>query len=131
MTMEKNYRQSIMKNLIKGVTAKGSGMGNNSGKYVVMVTRDLILIERYDINSKRKESKKVMSVSEVAFKFEYKDLRLNQIMGATIIVITFIDGSYWEFKTPRKNKNIFYTSLIHFRLNFRDFEVVDKNANKE
>jgi hypothetical protein len=127
LTMEKAYRQNIKKTLYSGVKAKGSGMGNNSGNFVVKTSSDFLFIERYDSNSKRKESKKVMSITEIAFKFEYKDLRLEQIVGATIIVVSFIDQTYWEFKTPRKNKNLFYTSLMHYRLNFREFQVADKS----
>lgn len=122
LTLEKSYKLSVLKHLLNGVTAMGSGMGNNSGKYIVKLSKDCLLVERYDQNSKRKETKKVMAISEVNFKFEYKDLKLNQILGATIIVIIFIDNSFWEFKTPRRNKNTFYSSLINFRLNNRDFE---------
>ena len=123
LTVEKTYKQSILRNLVRGVTAKGSGMGDNSGKYVIKLSKDNVKLERYDINSKRKEAKEVMSINEVSFKFEYKDLKTNQIYGATIIMISFLDKTFWELKTPRRNKNTFYSSLIHFRLNNKDFEL--------
>ena len=124
LTIEKSFKMSILRNLLKGVTAKGSGLSDNSGKYVIRLSRDRRKLERYDINSKRKVSKQVMDITKIEFQFEYKDAdKNNQIFGATVVIIKFRDETLWELKTPRRNKNTFYSSLIHFRLNNNDFDL--------
>lgn len=108
---------------MKGIVAKGSGLGENSGKYTIKLSQNCQEIERLDIDSKKKETKKVITIDRVFFNFEYKDTRTGQIKGISTIDILFIDKVSWEFKSPRKSKNTFYNSLIHFRLNIREFDI--------
>lgn len=121
--VEKQYKQSVLRHLLKGIVAKGSGLGENSGKYTLKLSQNCQDIERLDIDSKKKEVKKVITIDKVIFNFEYKDTKSGQIKGISTIDILFIDKVSWEFKTPRKNKNTFYNSLIHFRLNIREFDI--------
>jgi hypothetical protein len=120
--VEKAYRQSVLRQLLKGFPAKGSGLGENNGKYVIKLSKDCQDLERVDINAKRKETKKFMNIERIVFNFEYKDAKTGKWMGKTTIEIIFIDKGSWEFKTPRKNKNSFFSSLIHFRLNNDSFK---------
>jgi hypothetical protein len=123
LTTEKSYKLSILRILQKGVTAKGSGISGNSGKYILRLVqeKDKNTLERLNMNSKVKEGKEVIMISSIIFRFEYKDLKQNQIAGQTTIVVSFIDKIEWEFKTPRRNKNSFYSCLINLRLNLKDF----------
>jgi hypothetical protein len=121
--VERQYKQSILKHLLKGIVAKGSGLGENSGKYTLKLNQNCQDFERLDIDSKKKETKKVITIDRVVFNFEYKDTKSGQIKGVSTIDILFIDKVSWEFKTPRKSKNTFYSSLVHFRLNIREFVI--------
>lgn len=120
--VEKAYRQSVLRELLKGYPFKGSGLGENNGKYVIKLSKDCQDLERIDINARRKESKKLMNIESIEFLFEYKDSKTLKVMGRATIEVLFTDKTSWEFKSNRQSKSTFFNSLIHFRLNNDTFK---------
>jgi hypothetical protein len=116
-----------LRQLLKGFAAKGSGLHENNGKYVIKLSKDCTEIERIDINAKRKETKKLMNIQKIVFNFEYTVGEQKKIDGRSTIEVIFIDKGQWEFKNVRKTKNTFFPSLIHYRMNNDDFKSIILN----
>lgn len=119
---EKSMKMNILQNLFRGLTAKGSGLRENSGEFVIKLAEDQRTLYRVNIRTKREEKRQVGEVTGITYKFSYPGAE-GKIKGATITVVTFTDQSYWEFKTRLglQNRHIFFTSLLSMRLNKKEF----------
>lgn len=121
VAQEIKYRESVSDVLTKGVAIKGSGLGNNSGKFLLLLNRTLDTISRVAVLQKKDYRYKMLDIKQVVFEFEYRNEKTKNVDGNTFVVIQFTDGTEWEFKTPRNNRNVFFHSLVYLRLNYRQF----------
>lgn len=121
VAQEIKYRESVSDVLTKGVAIKGSGLGNNSGKFLLLLSKTLDSISRVAVLQKKDYRYKMLDIKRIVFEFEYRNEKTKNVDGNTFVVIQFTDGTEWEFKTPRNNRNVFFHSLVYLRLNFRQF----------
>lgn len=119
---EKSMKSNILQNLFRGLTAKGSGLRENSGEFVIKLAEDQRTLYRVNIRTKREEKRQIREITGITYKFSYPGSD-GKIKGATITVVSFTDQSYWEFKTRLglQNRHIFFTSLLSMRLNKKEF----------
>jgi hypothetical protein len=50
---EKNSKMSILQNMFRGITAKGSGLRENSGEFIVKLAEDQKTLIRVNIRTKK------------------------------------------------------------------------------
>lgn len=140
-TFEKTEKSTIIKILQKGSMLKGSGLGKNSGSYNIRLDEDRETIIRENLKTNKREKRSVYDIKELAFQFEYrvrdKEGKLQEdtnMQGNSISVLKFtpknktdnkLQNQYeWQFATPKglRAKHIFWSTLLKFRLNKKEFQ---------
>lgn len=128
-TFERQESRGIVKTLQKGTVLKGSRLNDNIGEFVIKIDEDSSQIMRVGVNSRQKlEKKPIFDICEIIFEFEHKEKEKSNITGQSLILVKFKNPtkSYttWEFESQKglRYKSNFWTSLIKYRLNRKDFQ---------